>query len=316
MNDKLQWKYVEMKNYVSAVLQYKVLHRPIRWKHWAGRKCLNGKGCNELIYNAILSREPFVAARFGGTEMGALLIAEQNRIANKIVRPMSFEKLSRFSGVFGMNESNIQQFVDLYLKDAQLIDLLGVWFTEGEEYLLRKYAAQAKLTKLNHLEPYYEEQFPWSRALKGKKVLVVHPFADTIALQYTKREDLWKNKDILPEFDLITFKAVQTLCGEADTRFSTWFDALDYMIREIKQIDFDIALIGCGGYGLPLACAVKEMGKQAIHLGGAVQVLFGIIGKRWEEWDYFREKINDSWVRPSESERPKNADNVEGGCYW
>lgn len=316
MSDKLLWKHVEIKNYISAVLQYKFLHRPVRWKHWAGRKCLDGKACNELIFNAILSGKPFVAARFGHTEMINILAAEQNRIMNKTVQKIDIDLLWQWSGVFGFDETNIQKFVDLYLRDAKQVDLLGIWLSKGEEYLLRKYAPKAKLTALKNLEPYYEEEIPWSRALQDKKVLVIHPFADTITSQYAKREKLWKNKDILPEFSLVTFKAVQTLCGETDDRFSTWFDALDYMIEEVKNIDFDVALIGCGAYGLPLACAVKEMGKQAIHLGGALQILFGIIGKRWEEKPFFKTLMNEHWVRPSEEERPQNAKSVEGGCYW
>ena len=40
------------------------------------------------------------------------------------------------------------------------------------------------------------------------------------------------------------------------------------MIKEIQMHEFDVCLIGCSAYGLPLAAAVKNMGKQAIHIGG------------------------------------------------
>ena len=115
-----------------------------------------------------------------------------------------------------------------------------------------------------------------------------------------------------------TLKAIQTLCGEKDERFGTWFDALDYMYKEAMKIDFDIAIIGCGAYGMPLAAMLKKAGKQAIHLGGATQLLFGIKGRRWEE--NYPSKIatffNEYWVYPAESEKPKNASTVEMGCYW
>ncbi len=114
----------------------------------------------------------------------------------------------------------------------------------------------------------------------------------------------------------MTFKAVQTLCNEQDSRFNTWFDALKYMIEEINKIDFDVAIIGCGVYGLPLTAAIKDMGRQAVHLGGATQILFGIIGKRWENNEFFSSRVNEYWIRPSENERPKNSDAVEEGCYW
>ena len=88
-----------------------------------------------------------------------------------------------------------------------------------------------------------------------------------------------------------------------------------------------MCLIGCGAYGFPLAAHVKRTGRQAIHLGGALQLLFGIRGKRWEnptygvkEWGLaygcYRELMNDYWVRPGENFKPANAEHVEGACYW
>ena len=84
-------------------------------------------------------------------------------------------------------------------------------------------------------------------------------------------------------------------------------------------MNFDIAIIGCGAYGFPLAVKLKKAGKQAIHLGGAAQLLFGIKGKRWESdpaFEYVQKFFNDSWVYPDEAERPQKAHIVEGGCYW
>ena len=54
------------------------------------------------------------------------------------------------------------------------------------------------------------------------------------------------------------------------------------MVKEIEKKDFDIALIGAGAYGMPLAYKIKKMGKKAIHIGGSLQCLFGIKGSRWE----------------------------------
>lgn len=47
----------------------------------------------------------------------------------------------------------------------------------------------------------------------------------------------------------------------------------------MDKIDYDICLIGCGAYGFPLAAHAKRKGKKAVHLGGALQLLFGIKGK-------------------------------------
>jgi len=99
------------------------------------------------------------------------------------------------------------------------------------------------------------------------------------------------------------------------------------MKREIEKQDFDICLIGCGAYGFPLAAHVKKIGKKAVHMGGSLQLLFGIRGKRWEVYDPHYEQPgnvfihyyglpNENWVRPSNNEKPENHSKVEDSCYW
>lgn len=106
------------------------------------------------------------------------------------------------------------------------------------------------------------EQNPWTKALANQKVLVIHPFAETILNQYKKRELLFTNPDILPLFkELHIIKAVQSLGGD-DKRFNNWFDALEWMKYKMNQIDYDICLIGCGAYGFPLAAHAKNKVKS------------------------------------------------------
>ena len=155
----------------------------------------------------------------------------------------------------------------------------------------------------------------WSAALSGNKVLVVHPFSKTITEQYKKRDKLFANKTVLPDFELITLKAVQSI-GGTKVPFATWFDALDFMCNKISKTDFDVAIIGAGAYGMPLASFVKSIGKKAVHLGGVTQMLFGIRGKRWDKQALQYNLYNKHWVRASQDETPDNFKAVEKGCYW
>lgn len=147
-------------------------------------------------------------------------------------------------------------------------------------------------------------------------MLIISPFAETMEKQYAShRSDLYgeMSDDILPEFaQLETIKAVQTIAGNRG-QWSSWFEALEWMEGEIDKKDFDVALLGCGAYGFPLAAYIKSIGKQAIHVGGPLQLYFGIRGKRWTDMGFYS---NIYWTSPSESERPQNLKNVEGGCYW
>ena len=86
------------------------------------------------------------------------------------------------------------------------------------------------------------------------------------------------------------------------------------MIKELQIHEFDVCLIGCGAYGLPIAAAVKKMGKQAIHIGGSLQLLFKIKGKRWvNRVDY---EFDKSWISPLTEDIPSQASKVEDACYW
>lgn len=87
---------------------------------------------------------------------------------------------------------------------------------------------------------------------------------------------LFPNTNILPEFQLRIIKAVQVIGGKGTSGYTDWFDALEHMKIQIRECDFDIALLGCGAYGLPLAAYIKQLGKQAIYVGGSLQLMFGI----------------------------------------
>ena len=152
--------------------------------------------------------------------------------------------------------------------------------------------------------------------MSGKRVLVVHPFRKTILSQYEKRAQLFPGRDILPEFASLTvIQAVQGLAGQ-DTGYDSWFDALDAMERKMDAADYDVAIIGAGAYGLPLAAHARDTGHAAIQMSGATQLLFGIKGKRWDDHPVISKLYNPAWVRPDESEGITNKEKVEGGSYW
>jgi hypothetical protein len=192
------------------------------------------------------------------------------------------------------------------------VDILGSWLPE--EIYIRERIKNANIVNLSDIEPYNHNN-PWTLALKGKTVLVIHPFAESIKKQYLKRDKLFQNNDLLPEFNLDTIKAVQSIANSG-CGYKNWFEALEAMKSQIRQKEFDIAIIGCGAYGFPLASFIKDQGKKAVHLGGATQILFGIKGGRWDTREAVSKYYNEYWIRPSQEETPANNKIVEDGCYW
>lgn len=291
----------------------------------------SGQMANDYIYESLnaMPSKPLMCAKFGTTELGVVCAYEiKHRYPLKaylddflhgrvsVYHKNILDSLCRLSGFFPNNLQLGEKFYNLVLEDMREIDVLASYIYE-EKYIA-KYLNCVKVD----LEGYYAPfmwQNPWTKYLKGKKVLVVHPFVDSIRYQYEhNRDKLFDNPDVLPEFkELLTVKAVQTISDQQDERFDTWFDALQFMKDEISKLDFDIALIGCGAYGMCLAAHVKRMGKQAVHLAGWTQMLFGVYGERWiKDQPQYSKYINEYWIRPLESEKPKGAEKVENGCYW
>lgn len=291
---------------------------------------------SELIYNLLASGKPCMIARYGSTEMFAITnylgVTAKHHSAWKYIQGKQFawwwennvkDQMTRWSGFFPSTEENLMKFGEMMVEDSKQVDILGSWLPDEETMIAGFKLDLTKVTLLS-LEPYWSKN-PWSRILEGKKVLVVHPFASLIERQYEeKREALFDDKRVLPKFELKTIKAVQSIGG--DCQFENWFEALDSMKAQMDATDYNIVLLGCGAYGFPLAAHAKRMGKQAVHLGGALQLLFGIRGKRWDNPDYgiqefgkqnaYKTLFNSSWVYPSPGFAPKNAAQVEGGCYW
>ena len=305
----------------------------------APRECDIDK-CQDMIYGLLAAGKPCMVARFGAYELNCvcnyLSIRSAKEGGVKVGRYIKgygsdfwwnqslMEHMQANAGFFPPTGEMLSRFCERMLRDAGEVDVLGSWLKE--EYYVRAYLKEdVRRPTLLLLEPFFEKR-PWTRVLAGRKVLVVHPFARLIERQYAeKRALLFKNPDVLPEFELKTVKAVQSLGGESNG-FNTWFDALQWMEDEMDKTDYDICLIGCGAYGFPLAAHAKRSGKQAVHLGGSLQLLFGIKGKRWENPDHgairygrkapYLELFNEHWRYPEKEDVPKAATLVEGGCYW
>ena len=302
-------------NYSFYILRRKISRGKYIKKKIIKKKILNKEETEQFYAELFLSGKPFMVGRIGTSESQAL--DHQIRVDlgfEKSVPEKTIRLLCNNAGFFPEDREKIPHYRDEYIKALKNCDLIASW-SNNEYYLFKKYCKEARFCHLRNIEPEMGNPNSWIKYLQGKKVLVVHPFAQSIKKQYERKNKVFPN-GFLPDFKLITLKAVQTIAGEKDKRFEDWFQALDYMKKQIYNIDFDIALIGCGAYGFPLAAYVKEIGKSAIHTAGSTQIIFGILGKRWENKEYLTHFINDYWIRPSEDEIVKGNNMVEGGCYW
>lgn len=281
-----------------------------------GNRLLVEDQIRDMLHSGI----PFAAGRLGATECGIayehcrMRLGIQDYFSESTVR-----WLCSTSGFFTERErekKDIARYADMTINALKDIDIHLVWGRCGEAFLLRNYAASNAIfvqKDIIHF-PWHNSGYTWLNGLYGKRVLVISPFSKSVQTQYDKRKKLFTNENNLPDFELITYQALQTQMGES-RGFKDWFEAYQYMEDEVLQIDFDVALIGCGAYGYPLTAAIKKSGRQAIEMCSSIQLMFGIKGKRWELRDYANQWWNDAWIYPLETP-PQHYKKIEDGAYW
>ncbi len=174
------------------------------------------------------------------------------------------------------------------------------------------------------LEPFYiceDKVKPWTLELYGKKVLIISPFTESFERQIKNKFRFFKdpNQKIFEEGqDFVFYKTYST---QAHNQIhENWIETFQHMAKDIARLEFDVALLGCGGYGLPLCNFIKtELNKSAIYIGGGLQLLFGVIGARWEARNDWKQRILENDMRmihPQEDEKIPDFKKVEGGAYW
>lgn len=208
------------------------------------RKALETDRATDTLKGMIKGTRPFLFARWGEIEGnvvyrmkagGMKAISEQERLL-----------LERNAGVFPVTESVLKSYCKVMEDAAAKTDILCAFYWQRYlERWIEWYSPDAVIVSSDLEYPFFEN--PWTAALEGMKVLVVHPFARLIEKQYRNRDKLFRNEEVLPKFELTTYQAVQSMGGCSD--YKDWPEALDRMKDDIGRIDFDIALIGCGAYG-------------------------------------------------------------------
>ena len=283
----------------------------------------------KAITKALSRGEGALIGRFGTIELEVLCWAESQ--SRRGWPEQMLEVIEKNAGIFPNSADSIAQWAEATKIAVSAADVLAVgWYAKGaeaERALLEKWSWRGSECVLRSLEPYYwPVEQRWTRLLAGKDVCVVSSFAETAKKQFAKGEAaIWgaeANGSIWPA----SMKAhwVQTgyapvlAQGRAGWEESpeSWEEAVDWVVGEVLKTGARIVVIGCGGMGMIIGGRLKAAGKICVVMGGAVQVLFGIKGVRWETHKEISQLWKESWVWPALEETPRGAEGVEGGCYW
>lgn len=167
---------------------------------------------------------------------------------------------------------------------------------------------------------------PWTRNLKGKKVLVVSSFVSTINEQWSKIKDVWGDKfSDMADYELAGVVRSPFHPMMDDRQYpgcDTWDKTLKAMQDEMDTYDYDVVLVSAAAWAPALANHAKKRGKIGLTICGTLQLYFGIIGSRWAgnnrlytEWP---KMFNEHWTWANEDDLPRNKDtfNKFEKAYW
>lgn len=288
----------------------------------------------EYILSKLESNKKFIIPRVSGIENNfAVFIAMYSHCAENDKRYIeSYLKnvtktMKNNAGIKVSNLNSIATYSKQYLDAFENCELFCGWEMNGicyphikdsHDYIKMRFASKKMVWSYALDVFHYVHSNPWTNALKGKRILIVSPFEESILQQIPLRKKLFDGVDLFPDCTFVTIKPPITQGNETSREFHE--ELVDFYVRLDKLKDlYDIALLSCGGYGNIICNHIFTVhNKSAIYMGGTLQMIFGILGRRWllERPDIVRLYMNEHWTRTKDTEKPKGHENIEGGCYW
>ena len=277
---------------------------------------------SEIIKEHILNDSPFFGGRLGSVESGIISkYSKKIRLSKKKLN-LILDEMYVNAGVYPRTRKTMEEYAQLMISQVLInIDIMGVWHTSGETFIINKICNKKKMKfiPLRSLEVFLyniNRDSNWIYSLKNKKILIISPFVKTFESQSKKLHLIWNDPFFIE--NNLHFKFLEAPLQPIFNKNHgiSWFDTLEELKAKISLIDYDIALIGAGAYSLPLANYCKLQNKKALHMGGSLQLFFGVNGNRWKSHPFVNKKININWTRLEGVNKPDNYKLVEGGCYW
>lgn len=168
---------------------------------------------------------------------------------------------------------------------------------------------------------------PWTKYLKGKKVLAITSHADSFESQWENIDKIWGDKrDIIAPFELagVIRSPYHPLMDDRQPPGSnSWSESTQYIMSQMDEYDYDVLLASSSTNSPFFAAYAKSQGKIGIQTGATLQLFFGVLGSRWHKepcYAAWHQMYNEHWKYPLESDKPTRANKYNGleavYAYW
>ncbi len=289
--------------------------------------------CSHAIGNLLEATDPIFIGRLGGsdTEAVAALLEAQETTTNVWSSIYKHRTITeRLNGFYDKSRSGdlfiryLNELQESYttLRNAFFCTkrLNAIYFPEfapepivdfraGLELLVNKvdgiggglvaypYAFVERLSRANCIMQ------TLSRFVAGKKLLIVSPFEESIKFNSNRIDEIFKSFSF-PKTEVLIQRTPITYAGLPAEFYphNNWFETVDWLKDRISHLDFDLALLSCGSYAMPIGCFIeKSLQRKAIYIGGVLQLMFGILGRRYADNTFFTDMLNlDRCIFPIE----------------
>jgi hypothetical protein len=276
------------------------------------------------IKSIIESNSTFFIGRIAGVELKVA-----HRLLNSLPLNPADElaELENNAGIRSDTPESLTNYVSELVASYKACTAIAEWPQSGKVFSLTG-SGQTLISELTPtitkisalaLEPYYfNEATSWMPALTGKRILIIHPFAKTLESQVPHFGKLFPGRTWFKDCEFQFIQPPLTLAGNhANLNWEAHYDRFISSSQFSELTEFDVALVAAGGYGMLIANHIyTNLKKSVMYIGGALQIFFGVIGKRWFNNREILNLTNDDWIRPTKDDKPPNFAKVERGCYW
>ena len=297
-----------------------------------GRAIIGRDRFSELIGDAVAGELGFATGKAGNAERRFLrypidLGQDPDPMRQRVLTLALAHEGLRHAGIFPNDRAFLTRFASSFAESVGELDVLGVFDADIRtlRQILDHYGFAGELISWRDQEP--DRSSPadddqcWLRHLAGRRVLLVSPFAEVLRERANREtfEAVW-SKTGKRWFEPRSVDAVEFPYGFSPSTWKEYPDALalrEEIASRIDRHDYDVAIISAGGLGMPIAAHVKRRGRVGISLGGHLQIVFGVYGKRWIDRHTWRERyFNDAWIRVPQRYRPDARVDVTAEDYW
>ena len=280
---------------------------------------------HDYIKSCLDQNKKFIVPRMAGIESVICSGLYDKKNAKHIITTMKNN-----AGVSLTSWDSISRYRDNHVEAFRNCEMYAGWSRTGcdacgermklhydfIEYTICKNKTKLWAESVLDIYNFIKYDIVWTTALRGKRILIVSAFVETIKTKLPVLEKIYR-RDLFPECSFIFIKPPQ-LSGDCESK--DWEIEFNLFCGELDRLKetYDVALLSMGGLGNLCANYIfTNHGKSAIYIGGVLSMYFGIYANRWigEKGSILKMYMNEHWSKPALSEHYKGCNKVENGCY-